>query len=597
MLHIAFVLAALCNPGVVLHDLYLATGGDAWKQVAEVTARGSATTSGLNGTARFDDNLIDGRYARRMKIAVMGTTVDVFDGTSDWAQDISGGVRRVDSPYARSEAVTDAYLARRGYFNPGDTASRTCVGASDDVIRIRVQPRGGIPAELAIDARSHLLASISERAPLGITVLRYTDYREVGDVVLPFSIQSGTQTSPDDDYAVTVARYALSARVDASDFARPVQPDDARIVGAGTTSMVPLVLEGRQLLVWVAIDGHVPMPFILDTGGHAILTRQAAVALSLRGSGGGESGGSGAGTIATQYTRVRSIRIGDAEVTDQPMLIIPYPYSFYERGKKPPVAGIIGLEFFERFATRIDYGDRRITFTTLSAYRHIGSGTRVAFTFERAPDMPMVEAAADGHTGLFGVDTGNAGNLILFGRFLTQTGLLSDYTSGQKMIGQGTGGSNTGQLQNLRKFEIGGHTLRNVSATFTQMKRGSFAAWSQAGNLGLSILARFVPTFDYRTQSLYLDPEKRATLFPKNGAGLAFTKDAPGAFTVLVVRPGSPAAAAGIVPGDQIVGVNGRDASNYSRADLIDLATRPSGTKLVLRVRHNGVDKDITIRW
>jgi hypothetical protein len=597
MWHVVVLLAALCDPRAALHAMYVATGGNAWGHLAEVSAIGAATTAGLQGTARFDDDLRDGRYARRFDIAVMGTNADVFDGTTTWAQDISGGVRRIDSPYARSEAITDAYLARRGYFDSQDNASITCLGESNGVTRIRVEPRGGIPAELAIDARTHLLASVAVRAPLGIKVLRYADYREVSDLVLPFSIRAGTRTSPDDDYTVSVTNYAIRQKAKAKDFAPPIRPNDGRIVGGASSSTVPLVLEGRQLLVWASIDGHAPMPFILDTGGHAILTTQAAATLGLRGSGGGASGGSGAGTISTQYTRVRSIRIGNAELLNQPMLIIPYPYAFYERGKRAPLAGIIGLEFFERFVTQIDYGDTRITFWPLATYRYTGHGTVVPFTFERDPDMPMVDAAPDGHAGLFGVDTGNAGNLILFGRFLARTGLLSQYAAGQKLIGQGTGGSNTGQLQTLRQFEIGGHKLRDVSATFTQMKSGSFAAWSQAGNLGLSILSRFVPTFDYRAQVLYLDPEHRPTPLPKSRAGFSFIKESPEAFTVVVVHPGSRAAAAGIVAGDQIVAVNGKDASNYSAADLYDLTTKPSRTKLVLRVRHSGSERDVTIAW
>jgi hypothetical protein len=592
MLPTAVLLAVLCQPAVILHDMYLATGGAAWSRIAQTSADGRATVSGLGGTAHFADDLRNGRYSRRFAIAVMGASGEVYDGRDDWAQDISGGVRRLDSPSAREEAITDAYLARRGYFDAKTDAKVACAGGTDAATLIRVQPRNGAPAVLTIDPATHLLASVSTREPLGTTVIQYGDYREVGDVVLPFSI-----VSPSDAWAVSVRRYQLEGRPNANDFAPPAQPADARIDGGAASSTVPLVLEGRQLLVWVSINGRAPMPFILDTGGHAILTTQAAAALGLAGSGGGTSGGSGAGTITTQYTRVRSIRIGNAEILNQPMLIIPYSYSFYERGKRPPLAGIIGLEFFERFATRIDYGDRQITFTSLANFHHDGPRDGVAFTFERDPDMPMVNASADGHVGLFGVDTGNAGNLILFGRFLTQTGLLSQYTAGQKLIGQGTGGSNTGQLQTLQTFSVGGHVMRDVSTTFTQMKSGSFAARSQAGNFGLSILSRFAPTFDYRSQSLYLDPEKRATPLPKNQSGMSFSKNAPDTFVVVIVRPNSPAAAAGIVQGDKITGVNGRDASDYSWADLIALVTRPKGSTLELRVARGDTVKDITLAW
>lgn len=596
MWHTLVLLAVLCDPRAALQAMDTVTGGPAWKDVAVLSASGQVVDAGLRGSARFDDDLKRGRYARRFSVAVMGSSAEVFDGTTQWAQDISGGVRRIDSPFARSETITDAYLARRGYFDPHDAATASCIGDRNGQTTIRLQPRGGVPAELTLDANTHLLASVSVRAPLGIRVRRYGDYRQVGALVLPFRIESGTQTAPDDDYALTVTRYATHASANSSDFARPVQPHDARIVGGAASATVPLVLEGRQLLVWVSIDDHAPMPFILDTGGHAILTTQAASTLRLSGSGGGESGGSGAGTISTQYTRVRSIRIGNAELLDQPMLIIPYPYSFYERGKRAPLAGIIGLEFFERFATQIDYGNRRLTFAPLTTYRHARSGTAVPFTFERDPDMPMVDAAADAHTGLFGVDTGNAGNLILFGRFLTQTGLLAQYTAGQKIVGQGTGGSNTGALQTLHAFEIGGHTLRDISATFTQMKSGSFAAWSQAGNLGLTVLSRFLPTFDYDAQMLYLDPEQRATPLPKNRAGMAFAKTEPEAFIVVVVRPDSAAARAGIAAGDKIVAIDGSDATNYSWADLVDLTAQPHAT-LELRIRRAAADKDITLRW
>ncbi len=356
-----------------------------------------------------------------------------------------------------------------------------------------------------------------------------------------------------------------------------------------------MLLEGRQLIVFASINGHAPMPFILDTGGHAILTTQAAKSLGLRGRGAGLSGGSGAGTISTQYARVAGVRIGDAELLDQSFLIIPYPYSFYERGKKAPLAGILGLEVFERFAVRIDYGDRTVTFTPLASYRHAGSGASVRLEFEDQEDMPVVNAAADGHAGLFGTDTGNAGVLILFGDFLKRTGLLDEYSGGVKTIGQGTGGSNAGRKETLRTFAIGGRELQSVVSNFTQMTSGSFSSRTEAGNLGFSILSRFIPTFDYANAALYLDPEVRATPFGTNRSGLHFEKNGPEAYDVYLVDPGSPAALAGIVTGDRIVAINGRDASNYSWADLVAMCGQPAGTKLLLRVRNKTTARDVEI--
>ena len=209
--------------------------------------------------------------------------------------------------------------------------------------------------------------------------------------------------------------------------------------------------------------------------------------------------------------------------------------------------------------------------------------------------MPVVNAAADGHVGLFGTDTGNAGTLVLFGEFLKRAELLSQYAGGEDTLGQGTGGSNSGHKETLRRFSIGAREFHDVPSNFTQMTGGSFASSTEAGNMGFSVLSRFIPTFDYETQVLYLDPESRATPFGVNRSGLHFEKSAPEALDVRLVDPGSPGAAVGIVTGDRIVAVNGKDASNYSWADFVALVGEPAGTKLQLRIVHGSTPRDVML--
>lgn len=582
---------AACQPDQLLKEMRWALGGGGWNGVAQTSAYGKATIAGLRGSARFDDDLLDGRYARRFEIAVMGSSAEVYDGTIAWAQDISGGVRPYDSPYARELTVTQAFLSRRGYFDPNPGAAIRCAGTRVEggraQIVLRVQPKRGSSADLAIDAQTHLLTSVSMRTSLDRSVVTYSDYRTLDGVVLPFSISG-------DGSDFTVTRYALRRRARNTDFARPAAPNNARMLGGASTT-VPMTLDGRQLLVWASIGGHAAMPFILDTGGHAILTTLAAKTLGVHASGAGSSGGAGAGTISTAYTRVKSIRIGAAELLDQPMLIIPYPYEFYERAQKTPIAGIIGLEFFERYATRLDYGDRTVTFTPLAGYRYRGAGDAVALTFETDPDLPMVVAAADGHPGLFGVDTGNAGHLILFGGYLNRTGLATRYASGPLVIGHATGGTNTSYLAKLREFTIGDRHLYGLETGFTHMKAGSFAAWTQAGNLGFAVLSHFIPTFDYANERLYLDSQRRATPFWENRSGISFEKNGPSAFDIIAVQPDGAAAKLGIVAGDRILVVNGRAVEYISGGDLTHIFGAAAGTNVRLRVAHRKALRDVVL--
>jgi len=579
-----------------LAQLAAATGGTGWNRAGEITAWGRLTSSGLRGEARLSYDLRTGRYSKRFVLPVAGESAEVYDGKTVWSRDISGGVHPYDAWYPRARAVTEAYLTRRGYAREGDAAI-VCLGSGSDrnraVERVRVVPRDGVPAVLSIDVRTDLLDSVAIRTPISTDVTWLGDYRQVGSLVLPFEVSSGTLFEPANADAIAVSKYSVTRAVRASDFRKPDSVESARMLhGAGSTT-VPAILEGRQLLVWASVNGRAPMPFILDSGGHAILDSVSANMLGLRGAGSGESGGAGEGTIALQYTRVRSVRIGEALLLDQPFLIIPYPFSFYERGRRTPLAGILGLEWFERYAARIDYSKQALTLTPLAHFHYAGSASPVPIRFQE--DMPLAHASADGRAGAFGVDTGNGGMLILYGEFLRRTGLLATYAAGSTVHGEGTGGGNTGRLQKLQSFRFGGRNLENLDADFTQMKTGAFSSWTEAGDLGLSVLSRFTPTFDYAREVLYLDPVKRAFVMPANRSGIAFTKNEADRIDVVAVRPGSVAAAQGIATGDRIVAVNGKSAADFSSADFLDIVTGRPGTVVLLTVRRGASERSVRL--
>ncbi len=591
----SYAAAPSCNASALLAHLAAATGGNAWNGVAELSAWGKASSSGLRGTAQLQYDVRRGRYAQRFALQVQGASAVVYDGRTTWARDISGGVHPYDSWYPRARAVTEAYIVRRGYANPHEDAALTCLGAakSAHAVLIRVFPRGGIPATFSIDTRSGLLNSVAIRTPISADVTTYRDYRQVGALVLPFTIESGSVFEPADGYTINVTRYAVAKRATVADFQKPTATLNARMLDGAHSTTVPTAIEARQLLVWASIDGHAPMPFILDSGGHAILDTVATKALGLHGAGAGVSGGAGAGTVALQFTRVARVRIGNAELTDQPFLIIPYPYAFYERGTKVPLAGILGLEWFERFATRIDYASHRLTLTPLSSFHYQGVAATLPIRFQE--DMPLAPAAADGKNGWFGVDTGNGGPLILYATFLHRSGLLAKYARGYTIRGAGTGGANTGSAQTLGEFTIGGHHLRSLAADFTQMKTGSFSSWTEAGDLGLTVLSRFTPTFDYARETIYLQPVSHPLVIPPNRAGIGGVKLTPSAFTVVIVKPNSAATAAGIVVGDRILAVNGINVERLSTGDLLDIVSAAPGTRVRLLIDKAGKQTSVEL--
>ena len=210
-----------CNPATLFGQVAAATGGAAWKSVREVSAVGSLASSGLHGTAEYHWDVRSGRYTNRQTLSVAGETLEVYDGRTDWVRDISGGVHAYDAWFPRALALTQAYLARRAYLDPNAKATVTCAGtgtsAGDQTTLVRVQPPGGVPATMAIDMRTHLVESIAIRAPIETDVTTFADYRQVGRLVLPFTISHASTFEPENGDRTDVTRYTVRSKTTASE--------------------------------------------------------------------------------------------------------------------------------------------------------------------------------------------------------------------------------------------------------------------------------------------------------------------------------------------------------------------------------------------
>jgi hypothetical protein len=284
----------------------------------------------------------------------------VYDGNGP-VQGISGGVHPLDAPFPRQEAITRAYISRYGFLSRPPKA--TCWGERVEngrrILAVRVQPPGSIPATLLFDARTHLLSGYVERFPIDIHVTTFSDYRNIGGVMLPFRITSATQFEPANADVLTIRRYALNSIAFSTDFTKP-QMQNAAVMDAGSRSTtIPMRVEDGETLVWASIDNHAAMPFLLDTGGHAIFTASAAATLKINQVGNDQSGGSKRdGGPALCASRVATY--GRRDPATAKFLVIDYPRSFWDRGAgKQPLAGILGLAHSLRDARRASARARR----------------------------------------------------------------------------------------------------------------------------------------------------------------------------------------------------------------------------------------------
>ena len=133
-------------------------------------------------------------------------------------------------------------------------------------------------------------------------------------------------------------------------------------------------VENGQLIVNVNINGQGPFPMMFDTGSVEAVTPKTATALGLSVEGAGTVRGSGERAVSVALTRLQTLRLGGAELSDIALPVIPLPQFIMDRGNRAPLAGLIGFGVLNRFAVRLSYDDQTLTLIPAGDFRYGGTG-------------------------------------------------------------------------------------------------------------------------------------------------------------------------------------------------------------------------------
>ncbi len=562
-----------------------------WKEVRGLTARGRIDTSGLSGSWTRTEDLAEGRYVVATDLGVM-RTAEGDDGRVHWRQDPSGGVHPLNAIFSQAASRTDAWLTRRGWLRAnagsariGPAGTRTHEGR--EFVVLEATPPRGQPVEMWFDASTFLLERTVRTMPISIQTVRYSDYRRVSGIALPHTIEASDSSSPNKDI-VRVDQWETRTRVTKAAFAAPTPSDDTTLDGETT---VPLDIQGF-IMVGARLNGH-DFDFILDTGGHNIITPDVAKLLGLHPAGEGTSGGSGSGTLTEQYVRIDRLELGTATMRDQHFYVLPLQYSTVERGAQAPLAGLLGLEIFERFAARVDYPNARLTLRKLDRFRHTTGGVPVPITFD--DDEPLLQGRINGVSGLMGLDTGNASTLVVQPVWAREHGLADTLRRGVETVSYGSGGASSNWVSRVRSVEVGGVDLPRQVVRYSEDKSGAFSSRTEAANIGTDTLSNFVLDIDYKRGVIWFEFRPGYVSRPFNRAGMRAIKDDPGPFRVTLVVPDSPAAQTGLAPGDLILAVDGVPAQQLSERNLSDKLIQAAGTEVVLATSRGTVERTAVV--
>jgi membrane-associated protease RseP (regulator of RpoE activity) len=165
------------------------------------------------------------------------------------------------------------------------------------------------------------------------------------------------------------------------------------------------------------------------------------------------------------------------------------------------------------------------------------------------------------------------------------------------VTGWGVGGPTRDYVVRLPSIKLGAVEVDHIAAGLSEAKRGTISNPNYDGNIGGGLLKRFVVTFDYAHQVMYLKtilptPPDVGT-FDRSGLWLNARN---GGYEVTDVAKDSAGEHAGMTAGDVITMINGEAVRDEELGDTRRmLRNKPAGTKFKLLVRRGAQTHSVTL--
>jgi hypothetical protein len=372
--------------------------------------------------------------------------------------------------------------------------------------------------------------------------------------------------------------------------ADPFPPPSYVFASGGAAANIPVeVVANGLVFVQAKVNGH-PGWFILDNAsqGFTVDPEYARAAL-LPVSDTATARGGGAEPIRAGVVHDVRISLPGLDLTHRHLVVIPL--KMLEPAVGHQVDGIIGSRLFDDFVVVADYQHLRLSVYLRSEYRPSGKETGLP-VFVDAHGFPFVDASVSlpGITpvkGRFLIDGGANAYAEIYKPFADAHGLPPPAMKLLDAPGTCTGGTTLSRDGRADSIGIGPYSVSHAPITFAQDTEGLMAAKDYAGLFGAEFLRRFTVVFDNPGKRLYLTPNQSYGVAAEyDGSGLRIRAEDPDFHTFVVGRvlPGSPAADAGMKPGDVIEAIGGRAASQFTLTDLRSMLCAP-GARCVIAVR------------
>lgn len=386
----------------------------------------------------------------------------------------------------------------------------------------------------------------------------------------------------------------------------------------------PVELNGVELSF--LLDTGVSKPILFNIPTSETLQVNNVETINLQGLGGD-------GAIPAVKSENNILKIGSAVSYDQDIYVVFDESIDFTPRLGVTVHGIIGYDIFKDFVVEINYASKFLRLTTHDDYKEKRCRRCETLDLSIYKNKPYIIGsvgirAAEIPVKLL-IDSGSSDALWLFED--ERLGIHPTYETFEDFLGKGLSGSVYGHRTKHESFSFKSFQFEDVNVAYPDSTSINLAKKHKErnGSVGAEILRRFNMVIDYRNASIIL---KRNRYFRQpfryNRSGITLQQDGlrvvkeavvrksidsdsnnqgtiafksttdykfnlKPSFTVVELRPNSPAELAGVQLGDIILTINGKNTVRMELHDVIKHFRDDVGKMIRLKVDREGELLDI----
>jgi len=366
---------------------------------------------------------------------------------------------------------------------------------------------------------------------------------------------------------------------------------------------IPFKMVRNMVVVQLQINGKGPFNFVMDTGvGLMIITEPKLIdsldittkhLIKITGLGTGED-------IEAYVTSRLKVTLPGIVSNNMSAAIFTKDHFGLSNFAGMPIHGLLGYEFFNSFAVKINFEDSTLTVGLPKNIRVFKKADKLPINIEEQKpyiDTRLLLGNGKPMSGKLIVDLGAGHPISLENLLNVNQGLPDKFISAN--LGMGITGPISGYLSRIDELDLGKYKLKNVLVSFPDFDELKARAQSvkRDGNVGIEVLKKFNLIFDYPEGVLYLKPNADFKQpFEHDMSGLEYYTEGDGFKHVIInrVERGSAADEIGLIKGDEIVAINFKSVQDMTVADIDDLFKSRNDRSLLLEIFHdNRYDKVI----